>query len=323
MKNDEVSPTDKGASSRATQDAAVADWRAAQHEVHKLRTRVANLEAALDRSNATAEMAVHKTAAFEQRRNVKDAVREAAITSLESDNQLLLIRIDTDALNLATAEERLRGLSTELILAHEQEQRRIARELHDELGQQLTALKMLLNRGKSAEGGSAKELFVEASELSETLLQTVRDICSRLRPQVLDDLGLMAGLSVHLKNFGSRSGLTIQFEHGAIDEQRLSPIAQSVVYRVIQEAVTNVARHAKVEHALVRITMDAEVLVFVVQDKGCGFDPERVKETTSTGLSSMVERVLLLDGSCEIVSAPNVGTTVTARIPLKAEAGGS
>lgn len=319
MKNDPFSPEDKSVSSRATQDAAVDELRRSQQENRTLRTRLTNAEAALTRAQTTAENIALKTEAADQRRNANDAVREALITSLQSDNKQLLIRIDKDTLDLTNAEERLRTLSTELILAHEQEQRRIAREMHDELGQDLTALKMLIGRCKTADREQAKELLGEAGEVSETLLQTVRDICSRLRPQVLDDLGLIAGLSVHLKNFGSRSGLVIEFEHGAIDEWQLTPIVRSVVFRVIQEAVTNVARHAKCQNAKVNVGIDGEALVFTIEDDGCGFDMERVKENPSTGLSSMVERLLLVNGVCEIASAPNRGTKITARIPLSPE----
>jgi signal transduction histidine kinase len=250
-------------------------------------------------------------------------VREGLITSLQSDNKQLLIRIDKNILDLASAEERLQDLSTELILAHEKEQRRIAREMHDELGQDLTALKMLITRGKNAKEDEANELWMQAGEISETLLQTVRDICSQLRPQVLDDLGLIAGLSVHLKNFGHRSGLTIELTHGAIDENRLTPIVQSVIFRVIQEALTNVARHAKTECAWVSIRMEGDTLVFKVEDKGCGFLIEQAKDNPSTGLSSMAERVMLVHGVYEIVSNRNAGTVVTARIPLKVEATGA
>ena len=230
MKNDEVSPNTGVALSRAMQDAAVEDLRQTQHDLRKAQARIAQLEAGLSRASSTAETIALKTEAEGQRRNVNDAVREALITSLQSDNKQLLIRIDKNILDLASAEERLQDLSTELILADEKEQRRIAREMHDELGQDLTALKMLITRGKNAKADEAKQLWMEAGEISETLLQTVRDICSRLRPQVLDDLGLIAGLSVHLKNFGSRSGLTIEFTHGAIDEKRLTPIVQSVIF---------------------------------------------------------------------------------------------
>jgi signal transduction histidine kinase len=317
MKNDAVSP-DEIVSPRATQDAVIEKSRSNRHEVEKLRARNAHLEAALARLASTAEIIAHKTEAEGQRRNVNDAVREALITSLQSDNKQLLVRIDKDALQLATAEDRLRDLSTELILAHEKEQRRIAREMHDELGQDLTALKLLVGRGRSVNGEQAKELLGEAGAIAEGLLEKVRDICGRLRPQVLDDLGLIAGLSVHLKNFGSRSGLSIEFNHGAIEEQRLSPIVQSVVFRVIQEAVTNVARHAKTQRAEIRVEMDGEDLVFSVADGGCGFDAEIVRNVASNGLSGMAERILLVNGSCEIVSAPDTGTTVKARIPLGA-----
>lgn len=93
---------------------------------------------------------------------------------------------------------------------------------------------------------------------------------------------------------------------------------QSVVFRVIQEAITNVARHAKTQRAQVSIGMDGEDLVFTVKDDGCGFDPERVKNTPSNGLSGIAERILLVNGVCEIVSAANQGTLIKSRIPLKA-----
>lgn len=288
------------------------------HELGRLRARNAQLEKALAQSQATSELLAHKTEAEGQRRNVNDAVREALITSLQSDNKQLLIRIDKGALQLATAEERLRDLSTELILAHEQEQRRIAREMHDELGQDLTALKLLMGRCQQVKGDEGKQLLNEAGDLAEALLNKVRDICTRLRPQVLDDLGLVAGLSVHLKHFGNRTGLMIEFEHGAIDERKLSPIVQSVVFRVIQESVTNVARHAKTQHARVTIGMEGDDLVFVTQDQGCGFDCDAARDNPSTGLSAMAERILLVNGVCEIMSQPNAGTTIKTRIPLKA-----
>ena len=140
--------------------------------------------------------------------------------------------------------------------------------------------------------------------------------CSRLRPQVLDDLGLIAGLSVHLKHFGNRTGLAIDFEHGAIDERRLTPIVQSVIFRVIQEAVTNVARHAQAQKARVRIGMDGNDLLFTIDDDGRGFDAHAVREVPSTGLSSMAERVLLVNGVCEIASEPGRGASIKSRIPL-------
>lgn len=279
--------------------------------------RVTQLETALARSHATSETLAHKQEAEGQRRNVNDAVREALITSLQSENKQLLIRIDKDAFELASAEDRLRELSRELILAHEREQRRIAQDLHDELGQALTALKMLLGRGKGASGKAVSQVLTEAGEISESMLQTVRDICSRLRPQVLDDLGLVAGLSVHLKHFGDRTGLAIEFDHGEIDDRQLTPIVQSAVFRVIQEAVTNVARHAQTQQARVSIGMDGDALVFTIEDKGCGFDAETIKSLPSTGLSSMAERILLVDGVCQIVSSPGKGTAIKSRIPLK------
>lgn len=316
MNTNDISAHDSGG---VRDDATVQRARQVEHELKSLRDRNDQLEAGLKQAQATADKRTKEQLFEENRRTANDALREAVISALRYDNSQLLIRIDKGVVDLAEAKGRLRELSSELILAHEQEQRRIARELHDELGQEITALKMVLTRGKGSKDlADAAAVIHEAHEITGELLESVRNICSTMRPQVLDDLGLIAGLSVHLKNFGSRAGLTIEFHHSAVDEKKLSPIVQSVIFRVIQEALTNVARHAQTNSARVLFNMNPTEVEFSVIDEGCGFDASKIKERPSTGLSSIIERTLLINGKCDVSSALGKGTTVLVRIPLEA-----
>jgi signal transduction histidine kinase len=212
----------------------------------------------------------------------------------------------------------LRSVGEQLVLAHESEQRRIARELHDQIGQDLTALKITLSRAKAANLEEAQKALREAEALTEEVLQTVRNICSTLRPQVLDDLGLVAGLQWHIKTFAARTGIEISFESKSIDEARLSPIVKSTIFRVIQEALTNVSRHADSRTAEVSLAMHNGSVEFSVKDSGKGFDVAGLKKG-STGVSSMRERLSLVQGRFEISSAPGGGTTVKAHIPVPHE----
>jgi signal transduction histidine kinase len=228
----------------------------------------------------------------------------------------LLEQADVSSGESARATLQMRELSTALVLAHEEEQRRIARELHDQIGQDLTALKITLNRGKNASLDEARQTLHEAAALTEELLQTVRSICSALRPPVLEDLGLFQAIQWHIKTFSARTGLDIAFEAEDIDETCLSPIVQSTTFRVIQEALTNVSRHAETKTAAVTLRMTEGAVVFSIRDNGRGFNVGAAQKRSSTGLSGMRERLLLVHGRFEIASSPGNGTTVHARIPV-------
>jgi two-component system, NarL family, sensor histidine kinase UhpB len=191
--------------------------------------------------------------------------------------------------------------------------------LHDQIGQDLTALKIMLSRGKIASPGEAHKTLQEAAALTEELLQTVRNICGTLRPQVLDDLGLVAGLQWHVKTFAARTGLEIKFDLGAVDETRLSPIIQSTIFRVIQEALTNVSRHAGTKNASVALSMRDGAVEFSIADDGRGFDVAEIGKKASTGISSMRERLSLAQGQFEIRTAPGKGAIIKARIAASIE----
>lgn len=235
---------------------------------------------------------------------------------LQETQTRLEARVSERTQELTESHRHLRSLGERLVLAHESEQRRIARELHDQIGQDLTALKMILSRGKGGKPEQALECLAEAQSLSEELLETVRGICSTLRPQVLDDLGLVAGVQWHIKTFSERTGMDVTFDMERIDESHLSPLVKSAVFRVIQEALTNVSRHGETKSASVMLAMRKGFLEFSIRDGGKGFDAARIAGNPSTGLSSMRERLSLVGGVFELSSFPGQGTIIKAQIPV-------
>ena len=256
--------------------------------------------------------------AFEDitRRQRAEEDRELFLTELQDSQARLEGRVRERTDELGKSYEQLRDLGEQLILAHESEQRRIARELHDQVGQDLTALKILLVRGKNGDREQAIQTLTEAQQLTDEILRTVRNICGTLRPQVLDDLGLIAGVRWHIKSFAARTGLDITFDIGEVDESRLSPIVQSAIFRVIQEALTNVSRHADAQTASVILAMRKGAIEFSIRDGGKGFNAAEVLKKHSTGISSMRERLSLVQGRFEVSSSPGQGTIIRAQIPI-------
>lgn len=256
--------------------------------------------------------------AFEDitRRQRAEEDRELVLQQLQESQLRLEARVKERTQELGKSYEKLRALGEQLVLAHESEQRRIARELHDQIGQDLTALKITLSRGKTGKAEQALEALQEAEAMTDELLQTVRNICGTLRPQVLDDLGLIAGLQWHVRTFSARTGLDITFDFGTVDETRLSPIVKSTIFRVIQEALTNVSRHAETTTASVMLAMRRRAVEFSIRDGGKGFDAAAALKTGTSGVSGMRERLSLVQGVFEISSFPQQGTVIRATIPL-------
>jgi len=272
----------------------------------------------LRRLNRAGDRLDYLLIAFEDitRRQRAEQERELLLTELQESQARLEVRVNERTRELGKSYSRLRNMGEQLILAHEQEQRRIARELHDQIGQDLTALKLTLSRGKSASPEEALRTLQEAEALTDEMLQTVRNICSTLRPQVLDDLGLVQGLQWHIKTFAARTGMEISFDVQPVDEARLSAIVKSTIFRVIQEALTNVSRHAETKSASVTLAAHNGSVSFSIHDTGKGFDTAEAAKKASTGLSSMRERLSLVQVRFEISSAPGQGTTIRAQIPL-------
>jgi PAS domain S-box-containing protein len=206
--------------------------------------------------------------------------------------------------------------------ALEEERRRVARELHDELGQGLTAIKMDLLEARALVPPEDAELLRRCDVIRGLVDDTVaatRRIASDLRPLMLDDLGLGAAVDWLLQGFAKRTGVTVSVQvEDAVAE--IGEPAASAVFRIIQESVTNIARHAEASHVDVRVRQDGGFVTLRVQDDGRGIAPEDQAKRGSFGLRGMRERARLLGGSASVERAPDGGTVVTARIPLETTA---
>jgi signal transduction histidine kinase len=208
----------------------------------------------------------------------------------------------------------LQRLSARIIRVQEEERRTIARELHDEVGQVLTAIKVEVASAQRAieTAGGNPQLLQNTRTITDGALQTVRDLSRLLHPAVLDDLGLPAALDWHLREFGRRHGLAVRIVAVAM-EDRLPPAIEIAVYRIVQEALNNVARHAKATSCVVELRRWPEVLVVSVEDDGVGFDSGKAAHR-GLGLIGIRERVAELDGKLRIDSAPGRGTRLVIDI---------
>jgi PAS domain S-box-containing protein len=217
------------------------------------------------------------------------------------------------------ANERLRALSRQLVEAQEAERRHIARELHDEVGQALTGLNLLLGMSPRAPAGTVETRLGEARALVEELMEKVDELSLDLRPAMLDDLGLLPALLWHFERYTAQTGVRVNLEHSGL-ERRFEAELETALYRVVQEALTNVARHARVNEVTVRLWANQHVLSVQVADQGAGFDPQAAPgEQVTIGLSGMYERAALLGGQLMVESGPGLGAFITAEWPLDGE----
>lgn len=230
-----------------------------------------------------------------------------------------------DITNRKLAEEELhrtldqvRTLSRRLEVVREEEQRRIARELHDELGVRLTCLKMDLSRLRPLMSHEPRlqidERILSMIEQVDTTIAAVQGLVAELRPGVLDDLGLVAAIEWQCRDFERRSGIRCIVESREEDIP-LDSVRATAAFRICQEALTNVLRHANAKEIRVRLEMRDRKLLLEIQDNGQGISPERVTETTSLGLLGMRERATAAGGALLVVGLRGQGTTVTVRFP--------
>jgi PAS domain S-box-containing protein len=213
--------------------------------------------------------------------------------------------------------EHLQALSRQLLDVQEAERRHIARELHDEVGQALTGLKLLLDMSTRLPPDEATASLGEAQAMVNELMALVRDLSLDLRPAMLDDLGLLPTLLWHLERYTAQTDVHVTFKHTRLEGRRFTPEVETAAYRIVQEALTNVARHATVSEVWVRLWADQETLGVQIEDRGTGFDPQAALAAgATTGLAGMRERAVLLGGQLTVESAPGAGTYVTAELPL-------
>src|SRR3954470_12431667 len=214
----------------------------------------------------------------------------------------------------------LQRLSAKLISIQEEERRTIARELHDEVGQVLTAIKMELSvaqRTITAAGIQDRPLR-SAQGITDSALHTVRDLSRLLHPAMLDDLGLPAAVRAYTQRFGERHGIKVDVSVEDMDVRPDSAV-EAAAYRIIQESLTNIARHAGVTACRVRLRQQPSALLVDIEDAGSGFDPsERGREAaTGLGLIGIRERAALLHAHLTLQAAPGRGTRVTADLPVR------
>ena len=218
------------------------------------------------------------------------------------------------------ARGQLRALSTRLIEVQEDERREIARELHDEIGQALTLVKIKLQQAARLHGRDTEVLLEDCIQIADYTLKQVRDMSLDLRPPLLDDLGLHAALEWTLQRREQAAGWQTTIVADPLPG-RLAPEIETACFRVAQEALTNVARHAQAKKVQVRLRIVGGELELAVRDDGRGFDPEEVKrrpaQHASLGLVSMKERAALVGGWLEISTSDGGGTEVRAAFPLR------
>ena len=225
-------------------------------------------------------------------------------------------RVAERTTELAQANRALRALSLRLVEVQEAERRTLARELHDEAGQMLTGLKLVVEQALPEASGLVRERLHEADDLIRQLIERMRSLSLELRPQILDDLGLLVALEWHFKRYTRQTNIAVGFRHSPLP-QRLPAVIETALFRIAIEALTNIARHAGVSEVAVRLWADAERVRLQVEDKGKGFDVEAVwAARSSTGLSGMRERAELLGGEFTLESTAGKGTLLTVELPL-------
>ncbi len=217
---------------------------------------------------------------------------------------------------LRTQAARLRALSARLADVREAERRSIARELHDEIGQIATGLKLGIDLLTQTAGPAASSQVAGLQAMAVELISEVRNLSLGLRPSMLDDLGLLPALSWLFKRSGEQTGIAVEFTHRGV-ARRFNAETETVVYRAVQEAITNAVRHADADRVTVDLAADDAAIFLVITDLGRGFDRGQVLASPlSTGLFGMQERVDAIGGTLDIRSSPGAGTRIAIRLPV-------
>lgn len=255
-----------------------------------------------------------------QAQNAKlEAQQESFVTQEQA-------RRATEQLNLELREreELLAELLHKVVTAQEGERRRIARELHDGTGQILTGLGLGLaaaNESINSDPGLAQKQITELKGLNAQALEELHHVIGDLRPAVLDDLGLVPALMNQAKQFEVRFGVPADFQtHGP--RRRLLPEVETIIFRIGQEALTNIAKHAQASNACVELNFHENCVKLIVKDDGCGFNPETelrrdTPNRTAWGLLGIQERASLVGGVCFINSRIGAGTIIHVTVPTE------
>lgn len=224
---------------------------------------------------------------------------------------------------LRLSRDRLKELSRRLAQARETEARAIGRELHDQIGQMLTAMKITLDLAGQLPADAAAKRIEQARDLAGDLLQRVSRLSLELRPPMLDDLGLIPALVWHVTQYQESTGIQVDFKHDGVEGRRFAAEVETAAYRIVQEALTNAARHAGAGRIRLEVRAEpgqsvlagGECMELRIEDDGAGFDPESAL-AKNRGLGGMRERAHLVGGTFEIKSEKDRGTKILIRLPL-------
>ena len=215
------------------------------------------------------------------------------------------------------AESARQDLQRRLVNAQEQERSRISRELHDEVGQQITALMLALKALESEVPANTSKLW-DIRGIAEQVGQEIHRLAAQLRPMALDELGLSRALSGYLDAWAARTAISVDFFSVGVDEARLPREVETTLYRIVQEAMNNIYKHAAAKSVSVSVERRAGYVLAIVEDDGLGFDPDGLPsgDVSHIGIASMRERSSIVGGVLTIESSPEGGTTVRARLPV-------
>lgn len=213
------------------------------------------------------------------------------------------------------SKQRLQDLSRQLVQVHEEERRWLARELHDEIGQHLTALKLQIEQISISKKGKNNHISM-SQKMINRLIQKVRQMSLDLRPSLLDDLGLLPAFEWFFDRYQKQTEIEVLFTHEGLQRKRFAPDLEITVFRVVQEALTNAARYAKTSSVSVDIQVMIGEINVKIEDKGVGFDLDSDWIYKSSGIMGMMERVNLINGKFEIISSPGNGTKIYLILPI-------
>lgn len=220
--------------------------------------------------------------------------------------------------SLKESYSKIQSLSSKLLQAYEKERIRLARELHDEVGQNLTALKLdlqLLVRDLKP-NHVVGERLAQSIKMMDSIMDRVHTQASSLRPPLLDHMGLLPAINNMADGFSRRTGIAVEINDGGCGKQRLPAETETALFRCVQEALTNVARHARAEHVEIEMEQDAGELALKIRDDGIGFNPKTLSPEKHLGLTGMGERMDLVKGNLDVVAYPGKGTQVRLTVPL-------